>query len=223
MKKKDENFEIGNIYGDLKLLRFIDTKSNTKIYEAQCQICNKNRTVRLNDVRKNIGTSHKNCIRRIPNLKTDIYVKKLRNIWSHMVDRCTNKNCEHYKNYGGRGIKCDYKFFIDFYDDMYNSYVNHVKKYGFKNTTIDRIDTNGDYKKGNIRWETWETQLKNKNWTKYLIKKDKIEYIGTAKEISEIIGIKKHYVSEVAKRKNNVYNGWNIEKFSCGRKQKKEV
>lgn len=75
-----------------------------------------------------------------------------------MRARTNNPNNEHYKNYGGRGIKSDdYKYFIDFYDDFYDSFCKKANEIGPENTSIDRID----YTKDNIRWIDVKDQPKN--------------------------------------------------------------
>ena len=86
-------------------------------------------------------------------------------IWMSMKYRCYNRNSEDYKNYGGRGIKvCDrwLELFTNFKEDMYESYLAHVDKYGEKDTSIDRIDADGNYCKENCRWATQETQQNNR-------------------------------------------------------------
>lgn len=85
-----------------------------------------------------------------------------------MRDRCNNPKCERYKSYGGRWIKCIWDSFEDFYRDMGESYEKHVKEFGEKQTTLDRIDVNWDYCKENCRWATWAEQMwnlqKNRKW-----------------------------------------------------------
>lgn len=44
---------------------------------------------------------------------------------------------------------------------MYESYLEHVKKHGERNTTIDRIDSDGNYSKSNCRWATYKEQGRN--------------------------------------------------------------
>ena len=74
--------------------------------------------------------------------------------------RCNNPKSPKWKDYGGRGIKCLWKSFEEFRDDMYQSYLEHIKKFG-KNTSIDRIDVNGNYCKENCRWATAKEQSLN--------------------------------------------------------------
>lgn len=51
-----------------------------------------------------------------------------------------------------------WKSFEDFRDDMYDSYLEHVEKHGEKQTTLDRIDVNGNYQRDNCRWATMPEQ-----------------------------------------------------------------
>lgn len=161
-RKADVSLEIGKVYGDLTITSFKEYKSNNLLYTARCNICGRERDVWIKDIKKGTGNSHKNCTRLLPK---DAHTKRLRNIWSKMVDRCDNPNDFRYHHYGGRGIKHNYPLFIDFYDDLIDSYLKHIEEFGVKETTLDRIDVNGDYTKDNLRWATWSEQAKNKRKT----------------------------------------------------------
>jgi hypothetical protein len=110
---------------------------------------------------------------------------KFYNSWSGMKDRSYRKKM---KNYTERGISLckEWHEFRRFRDDMYKSYVKHVKKFGEKNTTIDRIDNNGNYCKENCRWATRKEQQRNTSRNIYIEFKRKRMVI---KDWADSIGI----------------------------------
>ena len=80
---------------------------------------------------------------------------RLYNVWKNIIDRCTNENCERYKDYGARGITvCEEWLSIEnFINDMYSSYKEGL--------SIDRENNNLGYSKENCRWTTSEIQARN--------------------------------------------------------------
>lgn len=77
--------------------------------------------------------------------------------WRSMLLRCNNPKNHNYKNYGGRGIVvCGawQKSFTEFY--------KHVGKKPTSNLTLDRIDNDGNYEPGNVRWATRQQQNNNR-------------------------------------------------------------
>lgn len=75
--------------------------------------------------------------------------------WIAMRQRCNDQNSDNYPNYGGRGITiCErWDNFLLFLEDMGERPPD---------TSIDRIDVNGNYEKDNCRWATRSQQQKNK-------------------------------------------------------------
>lgn len=67
--------------------------------------------------------------------------------------RCTNPNNPGYKNYGGRGIEFRFKSFEEFYAE--------VGPRPSPELTLDRINNDGHYEPGNLRWATWSQNLNN--------------------------------------------------------------
>jgi hypothetical protein len=98
--------------------------------------------------------------------------------YTAMRARCSNKNAREYHTYGGKGVCVEWSSFRDFYDDMYESFVAHTEKFGISNTTLDRVDTNGNYTKSNCRWATRSQQSKNSSVPRL------IEYRGVTDSIS---------------------------------------
>ena len=82
---------------------------------------------------------------------------KLCRVFRNMVNRCTNSNRPGYKNYGGRGIKVCFESLDDFRD-----YVINELQIDPRGLTIDRIDNDGNYEPGNIRFVTAKENCKNR-------------------------------------------------------------
>jgi len=81
----------------------------------------------------------------------------LRFTFSRILGRCNNPKNKSYKYYGGRGIKVKFASPDDFYD-----YVVNELKADPRGLTIDRIDNDGDYQRGNIRFVTRAENNRNK-------------------------------------------------------------
>jgi hypothetical protein len=111
---------------------------------------------------------------------SDPLKNKFWKVFKEINKRCHNPNSKSYPYYGGRGIKTIWRKFENFRTDMWKSYKSHIKKYGIKNTTIDRIKTNGHYNKKNTRWATWKIQQNNKRSTIY------VTYMGKKMSIGEL-------------------------------------
>ena len=95
---------------------------------------------------------------------------RIHGIWSNMKNRCNNISSTEYKNYGGRGIIYDERWeeFENFYEDMGKSYEEHVTEFGEKDTTIDRINVDGNYCKDNCKWSSIDEQANNKTTSHYI-------------------------------------------------------
>jgi hypothetical protein len=153
----------GEKYGNFTILKevesIIDTFGQTvRIFSCMC-ICGKIKNVRMNAFRtgrtKSCGCSR---IDRVVTLNKTHGLSKSSEYrsWYAMKARCSNSNYKNYKYWGGRGIKvCDRWF---------NSFENFIQDMGKKpaNTSLDRIDNNGNYEPNNCRWSTKTQQQNNR-------------------------------------------------------------
>jgi len=128
------------------------------------------------------------------NCKSDKH--PLYSTWKSMISRCNNPNNSSYKYYGGRGIRvCK---------DWENSFWAFVEDVGEKpeGKTLDRIDNNLGYNKGNCRWATPEEQMNNKR------SNVSIPYRGgfvTESELARISGVNRTSIQ--ARRRRGVVKG----------------
>lgn len=124
--------------------------------------------------RKSCGCLHRKVLlKRIK--KHGLHDHPLYTRWSHIKSRCFNPNNPEYRNYGARGILiCDEwsNDFKAFYD--YMMALSNAMGLGL---TIDRIDNNGNYEPGNVRWV--ERYIQNTN--KRISPNSKTGYVGINK------------------------------------------
>jgi len=80
--------------------------------------------------------------------------------YSSAKDRCTNPNATEYARYGERGIQ--FRF------DSYEQFLAHIGRKPSPKHSLDRIDVNGHYEIGNVRWATAYEQAQNTRFNRML-------------------------------------------------------
>lgn len=82
-------------------------------------------------------------------------------VFNNMKQRCTDPRHFNYRRYGGRGIRILFESVEEFIDYVVNDlgYDTYNK---IKGLQIDRIDNDGHYEKGNIRFVTAKENSNNR-------------------------------------------------------------
>lgn len=89
---------------------------------------------------------------------------KIMHVWASMKARCSNPNLSNYDRYGGRGIQV-FQEWRDSFEAFY-AYVSNLPHYGEPGYSLDRINNDGNYEPGNVRWATAKAQAHNRRQPK---------------------------------------------------------
>lgn len=76
--------------------------------------------------------------------------------WQNVKDRCRNPRNPYFHNYGGRGIQMHQAWF-----DSFAMFLAGVGARPTPQHSLDRIENNGNYQPGNVRWQTKKQQAHN--------------------------------------------------------------
>lgn len=198
---KKESVKAGAIFGRLTAIKYIGLdKNNHPIWKFQCS-CGVEKSILLYNVIRGL-TNSCGCFRRenTTRLKT-IHGKRYtpeHGIWCGIKRRCLNERDVQFANYGGRGISMYPDWIVSF-----ESFFQYVGPRPSKNHSIDRIDNNGNYEPGNVRWATPIEQANNTRFNRLITVK------GITKTIAQ-------WESEMGCRKEMIRQrinrlGWNPE------------
>jgi hypothetical protein len=86
------------------------------------------------------------------------YIYSMRQIWHGMRLRCSSPKRKAYHRYGGRGIRV-----CDRWQASFESFLEDIGQRPSPLHTMDRIDNDGNYEPGNVRWATRATQVRNRS------------------------------------------------------------
>jgi hypothetical protein len=117
--------------------------------------------------------------------------------WRRAIDRCTNPNNKKYKYYGGRGIKVCARWM-----ESYEAFLADVGRKPSPELSIDRIDNDGDYEPGNVRWGTSEQQNNNRRSHRIFV-----EVAGTKVPLAKIARSSGLPYSRILNRLRRLDNG----------------
>jgi hypothetical protein len=80
-------------------------------------------------------------------------------LWTGVINRCENENCDEYPRYGGRGIGM-----CDEWRSSFATFNAHILTLGPcpPGMSLDRKDNDRGYEPGNVRWATRKEQAQNR-------------------------------------------------------------
>lgn len=77
--------------------------------------------------------------------------------WRGMRERCRSPKHHAYHDYGGRGIRV-----CDRWNSSFSAFAEDMGQRPSAAHTLDRINSNGNYEPGNVRWATAKQQANNR-------------------------------------------------------------
>lgn len=199
--RKTQNLE-GQRFGRLIAVRFSGFSVRCQNFSWICRCdCGKECIVRACNLRSGhtrscgcLSQENKRSLHRVHGMNgTPEYIA-----WQKIIDRCGNPNNPFWNRYGGRGITM-----FQPWRHSFEEFFKHIGRKPSPKHSIDRINNDGNYEPGNVRWATPLQQSRNRGGRVF------VEYRGEKlciSEWSQKVGIK---LGTLLKR---IRNGWPIEK-----------
>lgn len=152
----------GNVYGDLTALSIAD-KSDNGDYFWNCS-CSCGSLFKTTVGRLGFGKAtscgcktfeKQSKVKSTHGMSKSIEFKS----WLKMRERCLNAADKEYPNYGANGILVE-----ESWNESFDAFYQHIgpKPKDGRRYSIDRIDNDGSYVVGNVRWATDHQQARNK-------------------------------------------------------------
>lgn len=189
---------VGETYGRLTICHEFERRGSDRQYLCRCSCGNE---VVVTQFCLRAGKTRScGCIRREnPNALKHGYKGTPEYIaWKNMRARCNNPNRPQAEDYGGRGIT-----YAPEWDD-FEVFLAHVGPRPSSKHSIDRIDNNGNYEPGNVRWATSKEQNQNRRDNHYLTHNDETLVVS---EWSRRTGIDHRRIT-----RRITQLGWSVEK-----------
>lgn len=154
----------GSVFGRLTVLENVQRSVDPAL--CRCDCGKEKRVGRSVDL--TIGSTRScGCLRRDLLTSHGLHGHPLYATWNGIMQRVGNPNDRRYPNYGGRGIRIserwlDARAFIEDIEREIGLRPEGVTVAGIPLYTLDRIDVDGHYEIGNVKWSTASEQLFNR-------------------------------------------------------------
>lgn len=185
----------GNKYWRLKVIGLAYIKDKKTYWACVC-VCGK-RTVVYSSKLKSGHTKSCGCLFLDTVTKHGDHKTRLYRIWHRMKSRCGKD-----KNYLTIKITPRWNKFENFKEDMVEGYRAHVKQYGEKQTTINRLDNKKGYSKANCEWATYKKQNNNTSFNRIITYNKESRTLSEWKDLTKPTVTKSTYRARILSGKN---------------------
>ena len=155
----------GAVFGRLTVLEDVHASTDPARCRCECNGAEKqiHRAVYLTCGK----TQSCGCLLRELLTKHGLHKHPLYATWNGIIQRTMNPKDARWSNYGGRGIKIserwlDMRLFVEDVEREIGPRPEGVSKGGWPLYTLDRVNVEGHYESGNIKWSTASEQLVNR-------------------------------------------------------------
>ena len=156
----------GQVFGRLTVTEYLGPrgKDHASWWQCRCE-CGRIREIRAAALIRGLTKSCGCLVTTLTTSRTAEHRRHgqsehpLYHVWCCIKARCFNPRSKSYRNYGGRGIWMHEPWVND-----YTAFISDLEsEIGKKphGASIDRIDNDGPYAPGNVRWATPEQQVNN--------------------------------------------------------------
>jgi hypothetical protein len=156
--KKTFNDLSGVTFGFLQVIAYSHRKTRTAMWRCVCS-CGSEKIVARDKLVRGLTVSC-GCKRYRTQHPAATHGKKWtpeHRAWLGAKGRCFNPKNPRYVYYGERGITMCQEW-----KDNFMAFYAHIGPKPHPKLTLDRIDVDGNYEPGNVRWATWKTQRNNR-------------------------------------------------------------